>query len=245
MLSATTTPQSAVAALRFTGPQEAAVAKLAYAAEQPGSIALLCGPAGVGKTTVLRQIAVDGMPRGQAIRMGTPADLSDPDAVSGRRDHGQHDDGSTQSSAPAVLLVDEADRVSGADLVDLVVRWRRRQPAIVIVLAGEGRLLSLVAGAARLEQSVRLRATLPVFTLAESSRLLSARLAISASQPAHASDPRDEAVIRTIHEIAGGIPAIAIRLADMAAMLVDADPGHRLVPDDIETIHRRLCLSAA
>jgi len=241
VLHAATTPQSAVAALQFTGPQEAAVAKLAYAAEQPGSIALLCGPAGVGKTTVLRQLAVDGLPRGQAIRMGTPADLSDPDAVSGSRDHGQHDDGSTPSSVPGVLLVDEADRVSGADLVDLVVRWRRRQPAIVIVLAGEGRLLSLVAGAARLEQSVRLRATLPVFTLAESSRLLSARLAISASQP----DPHGEGVIRTIHEIAGGIPAIAIRLADMAAMLVDADPGHRLVPDDIETIHRRLCLSAA
>jgi len=241
VLSATTTPQSAVAALRFTGPQEAAVAKLAYAAEQPGSIALLCGPAGVGKTTVLRQIAVDGLPQEQTILMGTPADLSDPAGVFESCGHGQHDDGSTQSSAPAVLLVDEADRVSGADLVDLVVRWRRHQPAIVIVLAGEGRLLSLVAGAARLEQSVRLRATLPVFTLAESSRLLNNRLAILASQP----DPHGEGVIRTIHEIAGGIPAIAIRLADMAAMLVDADPSHRLVPDDIETIHRRLCLSAA
>jgi len=28
-------------------------------------------------------------------------------------------------------------------------------------------------------------------------------------------------------------------------MLVDADPSHRLVPDDVETIHRRLSLSAA
>jgi len=150
-----------------------------------------------------------------------------------------------QSSLPAVLFVDEADRVSGADLVDLVGRWRRRRPAIVIVLAGEGRLLSLVASAARLEQSVRLRATLPVFTLAESSRLLAARLAVRASESGHADDPHREAVIRTIHEIAGGIPAIALRLADMAAMLVDADPGHRLVPDDIETIHRRLSLAAA
>ena len=221
------------------------MAKLAYAAEQPGCIALLCGPAGVGKTSVLRQVAVGGLPQEQMILMGMPADLSDPDDVGGSGDHGQHDAGPMQSSLPAVLFVDEADRVSGADLVDLVGRWRRRRPAIVIVLAGEGRLLSLVAGAARLEQSVRLRATLPVFTLAESSRLLAARLAVRASESGHADDPHGEAVIRTIHEIAGGIPAIAMRLADMAAMLVDADPGHRLVPDDIETIHRRLSLAAA
>jgi len=240
-----TSPQLAVAALQFTGPQEAAVAKLAYAAEQPGSIALLCGPAGVGKTTVLRQFAFDGVPQEQTILMGTPADLSDPAGVFESRGHGQHDDGSTQSPVPSVLCIDDADQATAADLVDLVGRWRRRQPATVIVLAGEGRLLSLVAGNARLEQSVRLRATLPVFTLAESNRLLTARLAMSASQSGHAGDSHGEAVIRTIHEIAGGIPAIALRLAEMAAMLVEADPGHCLIPDDIETIHRRLSLSAA
>ena len=38
----------------LTPRQEAALAKLAYAAEQPGALAVLCGPDGVGKTTVLR-----------------------------------------------------------------------------------------------------------------------------------------------------------------------------------------------
>lgn len=245
MLRAVPCFQSAVDSVPFTGAQEAAGAKLAYAAEQPGSIALLCGPAGVGKTTVLRQIAVDGLPRGQAVRLGTPDELADPDDVGESGDHEHQDVGFMQSSPPAVLFVDEADRDSGSDLVDLVARWRRRQPAIVIVLAGEGRLLTLVAGNARLEQSVRLRATLPVFTLAETRRLLNARLAVPASECGRGCDSHDEVVIRTIHEIAGGIPAIAVRLAGMAAMLIEADPGHRLVPDDIETIHRRLSLTAA
>ena len=55
----------------------------------------------------------------------------------------------------------------------------------------------------------------------------------------------DEAVIRTIHEIAGGVPAIAVRLAEMIAMLAAADPRRALTPDDVEAIHRRLSLSAA
>jgi hypothetical protein len=68
---------------------------------------------------------------------------------------------------------------------------------------------------------------------------------MSASQPGHAGDSHGEAVIRTIHEIAGGTAAIAVRLAEMAAVLASADPRHQLTPDAIETIHRRLSLHAA
>ncbi len=221
----------------LTGPQEAAAAKLAYVADQPGAIALLCGPAGVGKTTVLRLVAADGLPKSQSIRLMSWADI--------RADRGDLAAGGMRAAAsdddsfPHVLLIDDAHRAAAAELVDFVEWCRRRHERIAIVLAGEGRLLSLVASDARLEQSVRLRATVPTFTLAESRRFLGSMLAFNAA----AAD--GEAVIRTIHEIAGGVPAIAVRLAEMIDMLAAADPRRDLTPDDVEAIHRRLSLSAA
>jgi DNA transposition AAA+ family ATPase len=234
----TVTRHSAESAERppLTGPQEAAVAKLAYAAEQPGSIALLCGPAGVGKTTIFRQIAADGLPSGQTVRLIAWHDmLADRGDLTAGRGLAVGDD----DAVPGVLLVDDAHRALAHELVECVERCQRLHRGIVLVLAGEGRLVSLVASDARLEQFVRLRSSLPTFTLTESRSMLGSML------PVAAADAAREAVIITIHEIAGGVPAIAVRLAEMAAMLLDADPAHRLVPDDIETIHRRLSLSAA
>ena len=225
----------------LTGPQAAAVARLVYAVGQPGAVALLCGPAGVGKTTVLRAVAADGLPRSQIVRS-----VSWPDMRCDRGDRtgirGEPVVGS-EGSFPHVLLVDDAHRATTHGLAEVVEQWQRRREGIAIVLAGEGRLLTLVAGDARLEQSVRLRATLPPFTLAESRRLLAAVAPLASAGESAGEDAGE--VIRTIHEIAGGVPAIAIRLAEMAALLADAEPRRRLNPDDIETIHRRLCLNAA
>ena len=221
----------------LTGPQKAAVAKLSYAAGQPKDLALLCGPAGVGKTTVLSAILTDGLPQGQAIELISWADI--------RADRGHLAAGNGQSTAthdgftPDVLLIDDAHRAVAHELVEFVERCRRQHDGIAIVLAGEGRLLSLVASDARLEQAVRLRATLPTFTLAESRRLLAPTLVGGVAR----ADGED--VIRTIHEIAGGVPAIAVRLAEMTAMLAAADPRRDITPEDVETIHRRLSLSAA
>jgi len=214
---------------QLTDPQLAAAAKLAFVAEQPGAVAVLCGPAGVGKTTVLGHVIAMGLPGDPVIRGGTLAGLSDLDAHGG--DHG--------AGLPDVLLVDDAHRAAAAELVEFVDRWRRRHAAVVIVLAGEGRLLSLAARDPRLEQSVRLRVAIPPFSLAESVRVLADRL------PAATVGAGHEAVVRTIHEIAGGVPKLVLRLADIAAVLAQADPSRGVVPDDIETIHRRLCLQAA
>jgi hypothetical protein len=221
----------------LTGPQEAAVAKLAYAASQPGAITVLCGPAGVGKTTVLGFAVTDGLPQGHTSQLVSwaemRADRGDLAACRGQLA------ASEDATAPDLLLIDDAHRAVAAELVECVEGWRRRHDGIAIVLAGEGRLLSLVASDARLAQSVRLRATLPAFTLAESRRLLVPMLAVGTSEG------DEDAVIRTIHEIAGGVPAISVRLAEIAAMIAAADPGRRITPDDVETIHRRLSLSAA
>ena len=261
----------------LTGPQQAAVAKLAYAAGRPDTIALLCGPAGVGKTTVLRVAATEGLPQPHAAGCGkSPSwpfstkstagnakgflDRQPPHAAAVELNHGllarvvswsdvrgdrgalpfsrgQAVDGA-EDPVLGVLFVDDAHRASTPELAEAVDRWRHRHEGIAIVLAGEGRLLTLVAGDPRLEQSVRLRATLPPFTLAETRQLLAPALPDDGG-----NDSED--VIRTIHEIAGGVPAVAMRLAEMVAMLAAAAPEQALVADHVETIHRRLCLGAA
>lgn len=206
----------------LTAAQRAAVAKLACGCEQAGGITLLCGPGGVGKTTVLGDlVAVLGRRRsvgiGDAAHWFEAADL------------------------PEVVLVDDAHQADEATLGRLLQRCRDRRPAACLVLAGEGRLFTLVARDTRLEQAVRIRVTLPVFTLAETRRLLQATLANVAGRPVAVQD----APARTVHEIAAGAPAAVIRLAELAGVVAASRPDGGLSVDDVEAIHGRLSPAAA
>lgn len=215
-------PDAAV--LRLTLSQQAALARLAYCMEQPGAVALLCGPAGVGKTLVLAGVAKSPQlaARGAAV-IPFPDWQQESDAA----------------RPPAVLLLDDAETARDGELTAAIERFFRQRPGGAVTLAGEGRLLSLVARDRRLEQMVSLRAVISPFTLDETRMLVAARLAAAGGL-----DERDQ-VARTIHEIAAGIPAAVTRIVDLAAVVVEASPGRPLVPDDIEAIHRRLSLQAA
>jgi len=202
--------------------QQAAVARIAYAVQRPPAVVLLCGPAGAGKTLVLD--AVSALP-GVSDRLPSrcsPSSAAEPVPV----------------SSP-VLLVDDAHLASDGQLARMLDDHFRHQPPGVVVLAGEGRLLSLVARDRRLEQMVTLRAILAPFTLEETRTLVAPRIEMHCS-PADRDD-----VSRTIHEIAAGIPSVALRLVGMASIVAAAAPGRSLIPQDIEALYRRLFLQAA
>ncbi|MGB8854410.1 MAG: hypothetical protein WCC69_12680 [Pirellulales bacterium] len=204
--------------------REAAAARLAYAVQRPGGVAVLCGPPGTGVSTVLELLAT------------APAGGSYQPAVRPLRDW---NDDADDAPLPGVVLADDAHTCNGTMIRRLVDRCRRQRSASSLVLAGHGRLLSLIARDATLERSVLLRAVLRPFSLSETRRVLEAMLA-------RPETPRltDDAA-RAIHELAAGIPATVVRLAELAGVISASRPDGSLSARDIEAIHHRLCVRAA
>jgi len=210
----------------LTAAQEAALARLGCAVTGQatssgaarggtagGTVGVLCGPPGVGKTTILERLAAALPPGTAEIRpvsdwLATPA-------------------------LPVTVLVDDAHATDAVTLAALVARAQARTPAANLVLAGEGRLLTLLARDRRLERAVGIRASLGPCTLAETGRLLAERVADVT------------AITETVHEITGGITADILRLAALATVLAESRPDQRLEPADVEGVHRRLTLAAA
>lgn len=203
--------------------QQAAVAKLSYAIDTAGAVAVLCGPAGVGKSLVLASLARSPTLRGRAVHVMSPATGYDLPAATG--------------TSPDVVLIDDAHRMTDHELAGLVASCRTSQAGIV--LAGEGRLLTLLSRDQSLERLVRLRVALPPFSRDET------RLLVAARTGAAAPLGDDDGVATTIHEITGGIPARIVQLADLARVVVDSRPGTALTRHDIEAIHERLAINAA
>lgn len=216
---------AATATIPLSTAQQAAVAKLAYAIESPGALAVLCGAAGTGKSLVLEALGRSPTLRGRKVRHDRfPESRGLPVAGAAGAD---------------VVLIDDAHLAADGDPARCVDAWRAAVPAAAIVLSGQGRLLTLLSRDSRLASGVRMRVTVPPFSLAE-TRLLVAARAGAGGLPAD-----DQRVATTIHDIAGGIPAHVVQLADLARVVAEGRPGEPLTVDDIEMIHRRLALNAA
>lgn len=209
-----------IPAATLTAPQVAALAKVACGIESGAGVAVLCGPAGVGKTTVLEQLACD--PR------LTPDNLPIRDVAVWL----------ATGDLPPIVLVDDAHLASDHDLAQLLVRAKARRPAAAVILAGQGRLLTLVARDRRIEQAVRIRAALLPGSLVDTAALV--------PTTAKADGPRfDKAAIVAIHEIAGGVPGDVVRLAELAGLVAPELADGPITADDIEAVHRRLAPQAA
>lgn len=204
--------------LALTQPQLGALAKITCGVEGRSGIVLLCGPSGVGKTTVLEHLASD-------------LQAEDPGCTIRGIDEWLAND-----EFPSVVIADDAHTASEADLIRLASRCRARRPAASVVLAGQSRLLTLMARDRRLEQATRLTAA-----------LLPGCLDDTASLVRHHAESlqEDEPTIVAIHEIAGGVPAEIVRLLDLAAVVAGSARDGRPSPGLIEMIHRRLSPRAA
>lgn len=218
-------PAAATTTITLSTAQQTAVAKLSYALDAAGAVAVLCGPAGVGKSLVLEALARCPTLRGRLVHVTSAA----------------ADDGGPTAAAtpPDIVLVDDAHLMTEQQLARLVSSHRGAGLRAGIVLAGEGRLLTLLARDHALERLVRLRVALPPFSRDETRLLVAARTG-AAGLPGD-----DLGVATTIHEITGGIPARIVQLADLARIVAEGRPGKPLARHDIETLHERLAINAA
>lgn len=204
--------------LSLTQPQLGALAKITCGIESRSGIVLLCGPSAVGKTAVLEHLAVDLQTEdpGCAVR--------------------SVDEWLASDDLPSVVIADDAHMATDADLIRLAARCRARRPSASLVLAGQGRLLTLMARDRRLEQATKLTASLLPGHLDDTAALVRD----------HADGVLvDEAGIIAIHEITGGVPAGILRLIDLARVVTGSDRDRRIAPGTIEMIHSRLSPRAA
>ena len=92
--------------------QQSALAKIACAVVRPGAVALLCGPHGTGKTTLLTMLAADERLRDRSVD---------------RRDFDVWDAATAPGAEPPdIVLVDDAHLAPDGGLARLVVRCLRR-----------------------------------------------------------------------------------------------------------------------
>jgi type II secretory pathway predicted ATPase ExeA len=207
---------------QLTPAQLAALAKVGCGIESGDGVAVLCGPSGVGKTSVLLQLADEVRRHGRSIAIRSVAAWLDP-------------------SLPLtdVVAADDAHLASEDDLAALLARCRSRAAGGPLVLAGEGRLLTLLNRDPGLARAVRIRAALLPGSLADTGSLLAAIGGRSDSPPF------GESAIAAIHAIAAGVPADVVRLAELAGVLAAARPDRPITAADIEALHRRLSPLAA
>lgn len=207
-------------ALPLNPPQTAALAKVACGIEA-GRVSLLCGPAGVGKTTVLERLASDPRLTREELPIRDVAGwLSTPDDM------------------PRIVLADDAHLAGDQELAALLARASSCRPSAAVVLAGEGRLFTLVARDRRIEQAVRLRVSLLPGGLADTASLV-------ASVTAPAGPGFEDAALVAIHEITGGVPGDIVRLTELAGMVAAGLADEVVTAADVEALHRRLTPQAA
>jgi len=207
----------------LTPGQQAALAKVACACRLPGGVAVLCGPRGVGTSSVLARLVKHVADEGRGVEhrdiRGWEAAIAD-----------------ERQPLPDVVVADDAHLAGPDTLARLVDRCRSRRPAAALVLAGQGRLLTLLARDSRLEFAVTLRAALRPCG-ADESRTVVAALARTAAF--------DDEALAAIHEIAAGIPAAIGRLVALADIVAGTRDDSRVTAGDVEEIHRRLSPLAA
>lgn len=227
-----------------TQSYEEALARLLFMSERHWPAGLLLGPAGCGKSVLLRSL------RNELRRLGSEATLISLSGLDGDEFWptiaaalGSHDAAeglaarktvrallvaSAMINRPVTLLLDDADR-GGMGLIDQVSALVRLAegvtPSHTIIIASSRDLPN-----SDLSERVDLRAELRPFTLEETRAYLSHRLEGTGAQLSF-----DPEAINDVFAVSGGIPAVIDRIADLAVVAAHAQDANVITAEMIRT----------
>ena len=203
-------------------------------------VVILSGPAGVGRTSLLRQIAatdadeldccmLDGSPQIRvaniskmlAMRMGASEVAQDPESLAARLRQEE------ASGYRPALLIDDAHRLDESTIEDLlslreaIAKAGGRLPILLAVPSGaDEALLRLTATVS--EQHELSEIVLPAFTQAQTASYLDQSLAAAGEHSGRLLSPRQK---QQIHEQAGGIAASINQ--ETVRILMDTSRKHK------------------
>jgi type II secretory pathway predicted ATPase ExeA len=239
---------------------EAALLKLRYAVENRRGAVLLAGPAGLGKTMLVRRFCVEldatyspqahlvfpqmssrdllaylaeqlGAPAAQPPRFTVDESVRRLETLLRQNaEHGHH----------AVVVIDEAHLLEDCGALEtlrLLLNFEfEGRPALTLVLVGQMSLVSAVGRLASLDERLAVKSLLRSFTPDETGDYVRHRLRVAgATRDIFTAD-----AIEALHYLGHGTARQINRLADLALLVGYADSLPRLTAQEIEAVSEEL-----
>jgi len=256
-------PFGPTADARFYYPGEshqAALLKLRYAVENHCGAALLAGPAGTGKTLLLRllvrmlgeafspvvHLAFPQMPAAELLGLvadqlyGTSTGAHEDSVRSSVRRIEELLEHNAAQDRHAVVVVDEAHLLrdpAAWDMLRLLLNFEPEgRPAMTLLLSGQTGILPCLDRMPSWEQRLAVKCLLRPLGSDETAAYVQHRL-----QTAGAQQPIFEPqALVTLHQLARGIPREIDRLCDLALLIGFAEERRRISADQIESVCQEL-----
>jgi general secretion pathway protein A len=224
---------------------EEARARMQYWAADGKRLAVLTGPAGVGKSYLLALLSRDIRRRGDIVTVMPNPSLTAAEFLQYVLSlYGFDQTGLSKSQALAILtqfacenaaqgirtylLIDEAQAITERrtfEEINLILNLSgEAKPLFCIVLAGEPHLKTSLAESPSLRQKVEIGAELAPLTLEEAARYLAHRLKMAGAQ----TQMFDSRSIEALHQWSRGLPRLLNISADLA-LLAAFGEGKKLV----------------